>query len=239
MATSEPLEEVVPDPKSVSDQILYQDFETSKKLLSERAFQNYVFLTKQSVIDKVNQLSDEFGPSVVIPDEEHDEEKMRHKWLGKGKPSEIIKMTEDSKTLNLIDNNQSEKVVENLKEIYKRNIVRIESQDSEEANNNCLLDSIVYQLPNKEYFVSANGETYCGQNLRLQTFDYSATNPKQCHDLVKDHITVTFKEYLLNMLQEVETDHAFYILTRETLGVSLIKLLLTDKSTDRLKLRVF
>ena len=75
-----------------------------------KQLETFLFLDSDHIVAQIKQLPvDPLGSLPDVPEEELDPKNadlVRKKFTRKGKPSELIKMTEDSKILHLVDNKQ-------------------------------------------------------------------------------------------------------------------------------------
>ena len=224
--TSESETEVTNLPSTSSVSAVYVDYQTSKELLrSKVSTESLLFLEESEIAEKIKSLPIEpYGDLPDVPETELDPKNadhVRRKFTRKGKPSEILKMTEDSKTLHLVDNKQTEKLVQFLQIECNRKLQAIEEQD----NMNCMLDAVIFQLANKNFIPKKKTGgveiSFGGSQLRKCVIENALVDPATSFNLIKDYITTSFKEYLFRQLSDFEeSDYALFILTRYFLDVS-------------------
>ena len=209
-------------PPSASSEVQYVDFETSKTVLKNKvSSETLLFLDSDHILEQIKQLPvDPFGSLHDVPEEELDPKNadiVRKQFTRKEKPSELIKMTEESRILHLVDNKQSKKFVTFFAEDFNRKIIPVEEFD----NMNCMLDSIIFQLGNKNFIPKKDGKSFAGSDLRKCVISNAVNDPETAYNLVKEYLTCSFVQYLYRQMSDYEeSDYALFILTKWFLDVS-------------------
>lgn len=207
----------------------YFSLEDSLPLLKARTWNGYKFLTEESVREAVESLP---GPSCTAetPPADTGTEKPETVAGESGAeaskptsrpltPAEMSKLSKGAKALNLCDNRKAAAVENFLKDTFGR---IIKKTDLETSDKNCLPESILQQISNKEFMEEETTQLlYRPQNLRLQCVQYGVENYEQISPLLINYVTGSVKEYLYSMIDSSsETDFPLLILARLVLEVS-------------------